>query len=220
MASGALTPHICGEFWTVRCLQDGNSIARFGDGELKIAYGAGYSREPANPELTAELRDILNDPAPSCLIGVPTFDPKGPKAQNWERHRARFEAVMDKDRTYYSAFISRPDSAPWIQTEWYANKVADLWRGKRVTVVCERKGSMLKTVRLHAAKVLHIECPRMEAYSVIDQLEVACINSDPDIIVMSAGPTATCLANRFAAHGIQAIDLGSAGGFLHKLLRP
>ena len=40
----------------------------------------------------------------------------------------------------------------------------------------------------------------------------------PDIVILSAGPTASCLANRLARAGVQAVDLGSAGGFLLKLL--
>jgi hypothetical protein len=38
------------------------------------------------------------------------------------------------------------------------------------------------------------------------------------VTVLSVGPTATVLANRLAARGIQALDLGSAGGFLLRLL--
>lgn len=213
-------PIVRNEFQTIGALKDGNSIARFGDGELKIAFGAGYAREPANQALTDELLDVLKYPSHGCLVGVPTFDASGPKIQNWERHRLRFAAVLHRDKTYYSAFISRPDSAPWINTRYYAESVAALWSGKRAAVVCEQKGSMLKTVRLHASTAVQVECPHERAYAEIDEIEAACVGLNPDIIVMSAGPTATCLANRFTARGIQAIDLGSAGGFLHKLLRP
>jgi len=211
-------PRVLNEWDTVGELCRGYSIARFGDGELKIVYGSGYAREPVNAKLTAELRGILFDSNRPCLVGVPTMEPTGPKAANWERHRARFEAVLNPDLIYVSAFISRPDSAPWIHDVVYAQKISGLWAGKRAVVVCERKGSMFKMVRLHARSTIHVECPRHRAYSVIDALEQRCVELKPDIAILSAGPTATCLANRLAPRGIQAIDLGSAGGFLYKLL--
>jgi len=35
-------------------------------------------------------------------------------------------------------------------------------------------------------------------------------------VLLSCGPTATVLANRLTKYGIQAIDLGSIGGFLQR----
>jgi hypothetical protein len=211
-------PRVLGEFETMAKVAQGFSLARFGDGELKMVYGAGYSREPGNEKIAAELGTILREPNGSCLPAIPTMDPGGPKYRNWMRHADRFEAVLDQERLYYSAFVSRPDSSPWINTREYAELVASIWSGKRAAIVCERNGSMLKTARLHARRTKQVECPRFGAYAVIDELEQAVIDAEPDVAILSAGPTATCLANRLAARGIQAVDLGSAGGFLRKLL--
>ena len=38
----------------------------------------------------------------------------------------------------------------------------------------------------------------------------------PDIALFSVGVTATALASRIAGHGIQAVDLGSIGGFFQR----
>jgi hypothetical protein len=75
-------PTVAGEFETVGALLKGHSIARFGDGELKLAYAKEYLREPANDKLAAELRGSLEAPAPGCLVGIPTLDPNGPKYLN------------------------------------------------------------------------------------------------------------------------------------------
>jgi glycosyltransferase GT-like protein len=212
-------PRVLGEFETIRKVASGFSLARFGDGELKMVYGMGYSREQPSPEIAQELGKILLEPHDKCLPAIPTMDAHGPKFWNWTRHMARFEEVLDQDRVYYSAFVSRPDSAPWINTREFAEILASVWKDKRVAVVCERKGSMFSTVNLHARQTTHIECPRSGAYGVIDELEQAVVDLDPDVAILAAGPTATCLANRLAARGIQAVDLGSAGGFLGKLLK-
>ncbi len=229
MGEGTLTepnyPSVAGEFETVTELSRGKSIARFGDGEFKLIDGKEYLREPANEKLGAELLEVLQRPAANCLVGIPTMDAAGPKYQNWLRHKARFAkliaegpSVESQSSTYYSAFITRPDSAPWINCVEFARKMESLWQGKRAVVLCERDNSILKVVRLSAKKIKHVECPHREAYAEIDALERALVRAKPEIALLSCGPTATCLANRLAARGIQAVDIGSAGGYLLKLL--
>lgn len=212
-------PEVADEFHTMGLVAKGFSLARFGDGEMKMAEGFGYAREPGGPKLAAELMRTLRTPSIRCLVGIPTFDPEGPKYGNWLRHMQRFDALLQPGIPYYSAFVSRPDSAPWINTREYAALVESVWAGKKAAVVCEKSGSMLQTVSLAAAYVKHVECPRHEAYAQIDFIEDQVRMARPDVVIMAAGPTATCLANRLAADYIHAVDLGSAGGFLGRLLR-
>lgn len=213
-------PDVIGEHATIAKLLEGFSIARFGDGEIKIVLGAGYSREPPNPALTAEMRMIIAGGShPRTLVGIWTKNPRIPKFESQVRYRAKFCRVIRPDLIqYYSSTISRPDAAPWIRTVEYARQVESIWRGKNAAVVCERKGSMHGTVRLAARKAWHVECPHREAYAHIDRLEDEVAALKPDVAILAAGPTATCLADRLTYRGIQAIDLGSAGGWLRDLL--
>lgn len=216
-------PRVAGEFDTVRKLLKGYSIARFGDGELKILDGYGYSREVSNGKLSAEMRMLLMMPSDQCLVGIPTMDPAGPKYQNWLRHRDRFCRYVDrKDGTrYYSAFITRPDSAADpIESDEYFDLISQLWGGRdRVVVLSEARNKLLTVVRATAGSVVHIECPSRSAYSQIDDLERAIVNAAPSVALLSCGPTATCLANRLAGRGIQGVDLGSIGGMLLRLMK-
>lgn len=213
-------PRVAGEFETVRHLHDGCSIARFGDGELKILEGKGYVREVQNPQLTKEMRRVVADPR--CLIGIPTMDPAGPKYESWLRHLERFRRYVSADdgRSYYSAFITRPDSAAdELESAEYVRLLSGLWVGReRVAVLSESVSKLLAFVRATAGSVVHVECSRYGAYSVIDDLEAGIRRARPSIALLSCGPTATCLANRLAARGIQAIDLGSVGGLLMRWL--
>lgn len=211
-------PKVLGEFETIERLLDGWSLQRHGDGELKVMHGAGYSREPLNLWLSLALRTAFRSPAQKCLVGIPTMDPSGPKYENWTRHQARFEQLLDEGREYGSAFVSRPDSAPWIACREYAQKVEGLWAGKRAVVVCEKGGSMIRTVTRRAARALHVSCPHREAFRVIDTIEENVLAADPRVVILCAGPTASILANRLAGQGVHAIDLGSSGQFLGKLL--
>lgn len=212
-------PVVMDEFLTIAKCIEGKNLARCGDGEAKIACGFGYSREPPNEQLAREMRDLMYKPHRNCIVGVPTYDPNGAKYTNWLRHQRRFLGLLDEGLVYGSAFVSRPDSSPWIATVEYAKLVESLWRGKIAAVVCERKGSMAAAVQIAARKMRHIECPHAEAYSQIDRIEQEAIDAKADIVIMAAGPTATCLANRLSRAGVHAIDLGSCGRFLQRFLQ-
>lgn len=214
-------PRVRDEWETLLQLQAGKSIGRFGDGELKMSHGNSYRRQIGSARLADELREVLHRANDQCIVGIPTMDPKGPKFANWDRHRKRFEQTL-KGTTlpiYYSAFITRPDSAPSIFCPAFAEGMRELWAGKRTAILCEPDSKMLKVLQLGAAAaVTHFECPTYQAYDSIDTFEQQLLRSGSQIVFMSCGPSATCLANRLSRQGLQAIDIGSAGGFLLKLL--
>jgi hypothetical protein len=210
-------PLVQDEFRTLAMLQQGYSIARFGDGEFKMMDGAGYVREPPNKKLASELRQILRRPHEKCLRGIPTFDQRSPKYATWQKHIARFSRILKHRRgDFYSAFISRPDSAPWIRTKEYALEFRKLWLDKKAAVLCEASSGALRALDGNIS--LHVECPSHKAYERIDEFEARLVAHTPDIAILSCGMTATCLANRLSRHGIQAIDFGSGGSFIAKLL--
>lgn len=211
-------PEVLGEFETVRLMAAGHSIARFGDGEMKIIYGAGYVREKPNLALSTELFAVLKAKLPRLLVGIPTMNPDGPKIENWRRHQERFLRLLPPARTFASAFVTRPDSAPWIRTQEYLEIMLGCWAGKRLTIVCEKDSKLLKVVRATAGLVTHLSCPSHGAYARIGVLALDVRKTEPEVVVLSCGPTATCLARRLYDRGIHTLDLGSAGQFLLELL--
>lgn len=222
-------PKVHGELETIEKIKQGFSISRFGDGELKCMDKTdGYVREPHNPSLSKELRRALTVTIDRHIVGVPTMDVKGSKyrsiepttgkAVGWFRHKERFNRFLDHDREYYSAFISRPDCGKWMLNVDYAKALQSIWIGKQVAVIgSESDNKMYKAVKFTNDDALFIECPFREAYSQIDRLEQAALDSGREMILISAGVTATVLAYRLAPK-VQAIDIGSVGGFLCKML--
>ncbi len=210
-------PKVHDEWATLRKLQEGFSIARFGDGELKMATGKEYVREPKNRAMARELISILEKPHANCLVGIWSLNPESPKYASLVRHKERFRAVLSPKVEYYSSLISRPDSAPWIRTREYALEFQKLWTGKNVVLVCEAESGARRAVRT-AHDLTVYECPSYRAYRLIDDMESVIAAAKPDIAILSCGPTATCLANRLSKRGIQAIDFGSGGAFIAKLL--
>lgn len=211
-------PKVVDEWTTLKKLQEGLSIARFGDGEIKMATGKEYVREPANRHMARELSSILTKPDPRCLVGIWPLNPESPKYPSMSKHRERIKAVIAPKIQYYSSLISRPDSAPWIRTRGYALKFESLWVGKRVVLLAEQESSARRLLDPHLGLGCHIVCPRQKAYAHIDEFEQRIMLMNPEIAILSCGPTATCLANRLSKSGIQAIDFGSGGSFLAKLL--
>ena len=83
---------------TVRAILKGKSVARFGDGEFKIALGEGTATHKPDPALAAELRQILVDPPDGLLPCIPTMDPRDLHYEGWIRHKERFITILDIDR--------------------------------------------------------------------------------------------------------------------------
>lgn len=208
-------PAVVGEVDTMTEVMKGKSIARFGDGEFKIARGGECVSQMRDRKLTQELSAILTGNNPHCIVGIPTMDPEGPKYHKWARYKDQYPKQLLPKRKYYSAFISRPDSAPWINTPEYFDMLEGLWRGQSVTLVgCgERSLKMDFLYQTGAYAVDFIKCPRRDAYSVIDVIERACMDSPNHRVLLCAGPTATCLADRLSRKGKHAVDLGHVGMF-------
>lgn len=212
-------PKVQDEFATIAKIREGFSVARFGDGEFKLIDFKDQVREPRNSMLARELRRILTKPDSRCLVAIPTMNPDGAKIENWSKHRKRFEQLMSpRIPTYYSAFISRPDSAQWIRCTDYARQYQRVWAGKRVVVVCEAEGSALRAIECGAREIVHIECPTHRTYKTLPTLIPSILKHKPELVILSCGPAATCAAHRLATMDIQAIDFGSGGAFLAKLL--
>lgn len=162
-------------------------------------------------QLSAEMRQVCTTPKSNCLVGIPTMDPKGTRYKNWLCHHDRFCRFLGGIE-YYSALVSRADCGAWMESQEYVDQVRKIWLGKSVAVVAQPDNLMLAAVR-KTQDVTLIESPGCDAYSVIDDLERQALASGCDVVLLSCGPTATCLANRLSDR-VQGVDLGSIGGLL------
>ena len=204
-------PHVMSEVETLQAVCGGASLARYGDGEFKLCRGGAIKSQPANDALARRLRGILSDSG-ACLVGLPNLHSPTPKAAHWANYRG--VAGLLSDRPYASAFVSRPDSAPWIDTDAYWAQMASLWEGQAVTLV-RGSGKSLTSARLSSAtSVTEILCPASDAWSVYDQLLEQI--GTPARALLCCGPTATVMAVDLCAKGVHAVDLGHAGMFLHR----
>jgi len=185
------------------------SLARFGDGELKLCQGEDSKTQVFNKKIAKELRAILNEGI--CHVAIPYVHPKSPRKKYWEKFLKGHSQHINPDREYGSAFVSRFDEAPWIDTDDYRRQLKSLWKGKNVTIAYG-SGSLTPTMLKGAKSVNEVTAPWADAYEQIDSIEERI--GHPELAVLCLGATATVLADRLARKGVHALDLGFVGKFL------
>lgn len=203
-------PHVVSEFETLQAVVAGASLARYGDGELRAAEGSPLKAQDASPGLAHALRRVLLD-AP-CLVGIPNIHSKTPKA-TWAKYTWTAR-LLKPGRQYHSSFITRPDSAPWIDTPEYWALLESLWQGKHVVLVRGSEKSLMASDLTGAASVREVLGTKQNAFAHYER-----VKSDvgrPELAILCMGATATVLAADLAAEGIHAVDLGLIGMFLRK----
>jgi 2-polyprenyl-3-methyl-5-hydroxy-6-metoxy-1,4-benzoquinol methylase len=150
----------------------------------------------------------------ACWSASRTSTPRRPRAKAGAASALPATRRCTRQPSYASSFITRPDSAPWIDTNEYWNRVHDLWRGKDVVLIAgDRKSLRAEEMTAEAASVREIKAPRQHAYAEIDRIEEE-INGHNGPILMCLGCTATALAARLHRKGLWGIDLGHIGMFM------
>lgn len=191
----------------------GMSLARFGDGELRLAVGAdAISQRERSPQLMAELRAMLKERPGNCLVCIPNIDSATPKADSWAKYADPKFVSLYGQQVFGSSFITRPDSAPWIDRPDYWDKVEQLWRGRDIVMVLGDEKSLTPERCASAASIRVVQGPRKNAYAEVDRLEAE-IGTPSGPVLMCLGVTATVLAARLAVKGVHALDLGHIGMF-------
>ena len=121
-------PRVLSERETLELAHTGLSLARYGDGEFRHCFGKKNVSQPADPKLTKELCELLLSDDSRVLPCIPNVHSDTPK--DWLGYTNRDICGLLRDRAYGSAFVSRADSAPWIDAPEYWERVIDLWRDK------------------------------------------------------------------------------------------
>ena len=212
MKGGAVYPSVRDEFETLACVLDGKSVARFGDGEFNLVRGGNCVSQRMVPGIQIELQNILKSSDSNLLVGIPRLDSRSPKNVNWLKCCSHYGGYLSPKKEYFSAFITRPDSAPWIATDEYYAKIESLWKGKDVTMVYGSSRSLSKDfpAMFSAKTIAVVETDYAHTYPKIDAIERQIRRVGNKTVLLMCGPTATCLAARLAGN-FHAIDLGHIG---------
>ena len=211
-------PHVADEDNTVFLLRSGQSIARFGDGELKLCLGHNCISQDHTPKLEKALRNVLRNTSPTLLVGIPNIVSKTPKIEFWGKYTLpKYVNLLNPDMEYFSSFITRPDSAPWIDRPDYWQSIQRLWAGEDITIV-RAEGKGLRDHHLKAAKsITEILCEEKNAFDHYHSLIEKVKKVNNRVVILCCGPTATVMAAELDEDAYHALDLGHMGMFLdHK----
>jgi hypothetical protein len=206
-------PTVISELLTLEAAIAGVSLARYGDGELRVALGRGCVSQTPDPGIAAELRAILQHTDEGLLACIPNTYGGTPKKESWERFSTDGYTKMYGMKAYGSSFITRPDSAPWIDNPEYWERVTHLWRDRDVVLVVGDKKSLRVDGMLGAKSIREVHAPSKNAWAEVDRIEEE-IGRPSGSVLMCLGCTATALAARLSKKGVHAVDTGHIGMFM------
>ena len=201
------------------------SLCRFGDGEFEIIRNKDRAKfQATNLELSKRLREILKCNKKNILIAIANnygaLDDKyissfamGIREYMTEDTRRFHESILDFNRTYYDAYISRPYMM-WIdktKAKERFDMLKMIWN-KRNVVIIEGKYTRMgvgNDLLNNANYVKRIIAPEVDAWDRYSDILKAARRFDKNTLFLIAlGPAATVLAYDLAEHGFQAVDIG------------
>ena len=186
------------------------SIARFGDGEFMLCFGRSINFQQSNRLLRKRLRMILRNDNPSCIVGLPEYNPIYNTPfwrQFWYENTLNITCLLNKNTSYFNQGISRLINLKQI------DRLKHLWDGRNVIFVFG-KGSRFDVnheVFCNIDNKYIIECLAKNAWSEYNPLYQKTLNLASSVnnplVICSLGPTATILTYDLSKK-MQAIDLG------------
>jgi len=222
---------------TLKKVLNGKSIARFGDGEVEVIISLKQGidtgshdslcwKQPYSEKLEKELIQILTTDNKDLLVATyPVFSRQNELL--WKNNRPKSLQSALRIQQYLINIFYNNNFFPSelgnafsfrdvLEKDLSVRKknylqIKNFLSNKKILLLTSRE-SDLKLDMFENSEVFKINCPHNDSYSVIDELESDIINKhreyNIDVILMSAGPTATCLASRLSSKNIHAIDAG------------
>lgn len=208
-------------------LLNGNkSLCRFGDGEFACISGnlrakfttkyVGMLAERLKEVLTSSDDDIMVAIADNYgdLSGYMPQSRREIRSYMTRQVREEHAGLLDKERIYYNAYITRPFMFLYQDMEQlasYMKRFRQLWDGKKAVIIEGRNTGFGVGNDLldNCLEVKRIIAPAIDAYDKYDEIMDVAIKQDEDSLYLIAlGPAATVLAYDLAKTGRRAIDIG------------
>lgn len=211
---------------TIDKILEGYSIARYGDGELQWMLGTNeHSFQKGSEKLKERLAEVFTSNEKKLLICLSesfteldhfSYEDRLFWQLLLKKHWKEYEKVIDLEKTYGNAHISRPYiSYNKKYRKQAAGKFAYLkkiWDNKKLLIVEGEKtrlgvgNDLMDNVK----EIKRLICPSKDAFESYDKIMDFIKNMDykADMILMALGPTATILAYDLSKLGYHAVDIG------------
>lgn len=207
-------------------LENRCSVTRYGDAEIRVAYGVDVRYQVATEAIQKRLRQVLGSDNDNLLVCLPAvFDDKQLSILDdgtvafWKKHLSKYRKYWYEElipgKVYGDAFISRhymnlKDKKTGCRE--YFELVKKLWEDRDIIVVEGEKSrlGMGNDLFANAKSVRRILAPSTQSFSKYDELLKETEFHGKDVLyILAVGPTATIMAYDLAEKGYQAIDMGN-----------
>jgi hypothetical protein len=120
------------EFATIKTIiRDKVSLARFGDGEFRVANGADCSSQMRDKTLAHKLLGVLKNDTPGLCVGI--LKPE----MGWQRYYIKPKIIeqLNYASQYYSMAVTRVDQASHINCSEYWELCKKIWENRDIVIV-------------------------------------------------------------------------------------
>ena len=209
---------------TIKRIQEGMSICRYGDGEFTILLGGRTRLQPGDEKIVTRLKDILKDKSTNnVLVAIPeAFCGDYEKytddaAKFWKNYNEKnldeISKMLDSNKTYYSSQITwfYTDIKDKSNCDRYVEEIKKIWNNKNIVIVegLQTRMGIGNDLFSGAKTIRRILCPSENAFLKYEEILNSCLECSKDsMLIIALGATATILAYDLAKCGYQALDFG------------
>ena len=216
-------PYVANMLETAQFLRlSNNSLARFGDGEIKLLRGEDIGWQDPDAELIKRMDEIFLNPLPTLSIGLPSlfsgytdlglyymhYYYEDPQYRNYLASRVRTDAYYLL--THITSPFTHSEHSYCMPLTIIFNNLREIWRDKDI-VLLRGNNSQIYDYDVydtaHSQVVLY--APRDHAWKEYHTLKQELMKQDPNALyILTAGPTAKVLVYDMALAGRRALDMG------------
>jgi len=214
---------------TIKKLQEGYSIARYGDGEFLLMINKDMLYETYNEKLKNRLIQVLtqndND---KLLLGIPNMyfrhdnyasqTIRGKQLyQHWNDHVRFFvpeNMHLFNRKEYYSSFFTQLYAYSVEENKMNLNELKKVWNNKNIVLYMNESvynctKDIQKNIFSNTLSIIHEVVPSTKAWTHYDDILNSVKKYDTSyLILVCCGATATIMAYDASKLGYQIIDLG------------
>ncbi len=210
-----------------KIINERKSIARFGDGEFAIMMKVVRQRfQKLDDRLAERLLEVLHSNNPDLLVAIAdnygaldkynTHGALGIRIYMTAETRAAHQRLLEPDREYYDAYMSRP-YALFRDNQTDAPKqrfqhLQQIWQDRDVIFV---EGALTRLgvgndLFDNARSIRRIIAPPTSSFDRYDDILEACLKygTRDTLFLLAIGPSAGVLAYDLCTKGYQAVDIG------------
>lgn len=209
-------------------VEQGRSLARFGDGELAIAFHIPRQKfQRLDDELAKRIWEVLNADTPEKLLiavanhygSLERFNSQaayGIRQYMTEKTREQHEKIIPLNRIYSDTYMTRPyviykdvfTDAPEKRFE----ALKQIWKNKRIIIVegAQTRLGVGNDLFEQAKEIRRILAPATSSFDRYDDIYQECLRrgETADLFILAIGPSSGILAYDLTLQSYQAVDVG------------